>query len=1235
MALAAGRPPLSVPGQAISGTDQGAAPGDEDLSRMVLLLAPSVTQQQALAAELADLQNPSSPQYHRWLTPAAFADAYANSPADVAAVAGWLESERFRVAPLPAGRGWIEFSGTVAQAEEAFRTQIDLVASGNGSARPVVMGNISVPAALAPLVGGLVSLDGVVSRPALTAPQQVGTTAGELAAETWPAAAEALTPRLAAQLVDLAPLAGSNVTGTGQIVAIASRSNVNPADVAAFRSAFGLPASPLAVTLDGADPGLTDAQAEATLAASWAGAAAPGARVVLVPAATTNATDGVDLSLAAIVDGDLASTVAVGYSACEAGMSAAHRAFYASLYRQAAAEGMAVITAAGDSGAAACAAPGAPVSTGYGVNALASTPWDTAVGVAAFGAAGPAAGGAALTAWSPVDPADPPYAGGGGRSAEYVLPSWQPEAADSNGDSSSISAAPIDEETAGRTETGRQCPDCAYPTWLGGQSGVTYVPPGGGGLPGRRFRTIPDLSLPTAIDTSANPGLAYCLSAGLPEDGALSVGRNAARPSATGCTLVRSGGSGAAASYFAGIASLMAEEHGAQGNLAPGLYRLGEQKGIFNDVQQGGAELSCTAGSPGCGADGQIGFTAGPGYDMATGLGVPDAASLVEAEPDATGTSAVTVTNTTASGQTIDPSGSVVLSATVTSGTGGAAPTGTVTMFDQSTGITLGVDTLTQATSTASNVQQTVTGQLAPGSHAIVAEYGGDATYEAANSEAVTVNVSGATPTVSLTPATANPVAGSSDTLNVTIAPPAGGTAPAPTGTVTIMLDGGASGTVGVTPGTPSTASYTLEDIALGSHTVEATYNGDSNYAGADSQTITITAARGSTVTTVTATPPTLTAGTPETLTATIAPTGAVPGATYTMTGTIAFYDGATQLGQAAVSNNSATIGGVTLANNVSHSITAVYSGDTNWVGSTSAALTLAPATLPDTVVLTSNDSAAQPGATIVLTATVTPNSAPLSTGEANPTGAVVFYQGTTVIGSASLVPAQAGDSATATLSAESLPGGQDTLTAQYQGDGFYSAAASNALTLTVEAFSITPCGSNPANSVNIVQGGAGSECFNITGQGGFNNLVQVICTPPAGDNMTCTSSPQQVTPPGTVTFVVQTYTTPPASASLAGHGPTWPRAAGGAALAGLLFLLLPWGRRARTFLGAGAGRALILLLLLVGLGGAGMGCSSGNALAPYGTPLGEVTIQVTATAYQDSPVVSQSVYFTVDVVAP
>jgi hypothetical protein len=327
--------------------DLGTAAPATRLERMLLLLHPSAAQQQALLTELANQQNPVSTEYHHWLTPAAYADSYANSSSDVAAVSAWLTSQGFKAAALPAGRGWIEFSGTVAQVEQAFQAQIDLAATASGT-RLVLAGTISVPAALKPLVHGLVSLDGAFSATALTTPQTMTSTAAELAAETSLSKAEALTPQLAAQLLHLDTLHASGTNGAGQTIAIATRSNVRSEDVAAFRTAFGLPASALLVTPNGTDPGLADDQAEAVLSASWAGAGAPGARILLVPAGSTSATDGLDLSLAAIVDQALAHTVAVGYSTCEGALGEAHQAFYAALYQQAAAEGIAVIAASGD-----------------------------------------------------------------------------------------------------------------------------------------------------------------------------------------------------------------------------------------------------------------------------------------------------------------------------------------------------------------------------------------------------------------------------------------------------------------------------------------------------------------------------------------------------------------------------------------------------------------------------------------------------------------------------------------------------------------------------------------------------------------------------------------------------------------------------------------------------------------------------------------------------------------------
>src|ERR1035437_2527234 len=95
--------------------DLGVAPAGSRVERVLLLLEPSPEQQQALNTELQNQQTPGSADYHHWLTPSAFAAKYANSAEDVAAVVAWLESEGLQVATLPAGRGWVEVSGTATQ----------------------------------------------------------------------------------------------------------------------------------------------------------------------------------------------------------------------------------------------------------------------------------------------------------------------------------------------------------------------------------------------------------------------------------------------------------------------------------------------------------------------------------------------------------------------------------------------------------------------------------------------------------------------------------------------------------------------------------------------------------------------------------------------------------------------------------------------------------------------------------------------------------------------------------------------------------------------------------------------------------------------------------------------------------------------------------------------------------------------------------------------------------------
>ena len=247
----------------------------------------------------------------------------------------------------------------------------------------------------------------------------------------------------------MTPLWNTRFDGTGQSVAIAGRTNIKLGDVATFRSTFGLPSNNPQVILNGRDPGIVSSgeEMEADLDVEWSGAVAKGAAIKFVVSASTNASDGVDLSNQYIVNNNLAPVMSVSFGACEAAMGAGNQ-FYNALWQQAAAEGISVFISTGDSGSAGCDSPGAhtPASHGLGVNGLASTPYNVAVGGTQFAdTANPA------TWWNTANDANYAsakgyipeaawnessytsanatgnnlYAGSGGVSSVYATPVWQ------------------------------------------------------------------------------------------------------------------------------------------------------------------------------------------------------------------------------------------------------------------------------------------------------------------------------------------------------------------------------------------------------------------------------------------------------------------------------------------------------------------------------------------------------------------------------------------------------------------------------------------------------------------------------------------------------------------------------------------------------------------------------------------------------------------------------------------
>src|SRR5438477_4716392 len=102
--------------------DLGPVSLDTRLQTMTLQFSMSADQETALDQLLSDLQNPASPRYHQWLTPAQYAAQFGLSTSDLDKVKAWLSSQGFTVTRVANGGQFISFTGTAAQVETAFGT---------------------------------------------------------------------------------------------------------------------------------------------------------------------------------------------------------------------------------------------------------------------------------------------------------------------------------------------------------------------------------------------------------------------------------------------------------------------------------------------------------------------------------------------------------------------------------------------------------------------------------------------------------------------------------------------------------------------------------------------------------------------------------------------------------------------------------------------------------------------------------------------------------------------------------------------------------------------------------------------------------------------------------------------------------------------------------------------------------------------------------------------------------
>jgi subtilase family serine protease len=571
----------NVRGEAQPQYDRGPVEDSFRLDNIIMAFAPSPDQAAALQKLLGEQLDPSSTNYHRWLTPEQFAGQFGLSQSDVSRIVSWLEDQGFTINLTARGRMWVSFSGTAAQVSAAFHTPIHRYVV-NGETHYANAVEPSVPSALAGVVLGFQALDDFRPRPRTARwlrtvgprPEFTSSITGN----------HFLAPYDFAVIYALRSLYDAGFTGSGQKIAVMGQTDFQLSDIEAFRTASGLSANnPVTLLVPGSpDPGTNSGDLiEADLDLEWSGGLAPSAPILYV-----NSTNSFN-SLLYAIDGYLAPVLTISYGTCEADAGLAFTNTLALSAEQANAQGMTLVAAAGDDGAADCdtgtpTAPPVIATQGLAVDVPAAVPYFTGVGGTEFNegsgkywaSTNNAQMGSALSyipesAWNETVQDGALAAGGGGVSMFFTKPSWQ---------------------------TGKGVPDDGH-------------------------RDVPDIALNAS---AAHDPYLICTS------GSCVNGFRAANNS-----LQVVGGTSAGTPSFAAVMALIDQrQQSPQGNVNPVLYSLAATSpGAFHDITTGNNMVPCQAGTPDCPNGGEIGYNAGPGYDLATGLGSIDAQALASAWP--------------------------------------------------------------------------------------------------------------------------------------------------------------------------------------------------------------------------------------------------------------------------------------------------------------------------------------------------------------------------------------------------------------------------------------------------------------------------------------------------------------------------------------------------------------------------------------------------------------------------
>jgi subtilase family serine protease len=770
--------------------DRGRVADDLPLEHMMLQLRRPPQQEKALENYIDQLQDPASPYFHKWLTAKQIGQKYGLAQADINAISGWLRSHGFAVNYVYQNRLVIDFSGTAGQVRLAFHTEIHNLQVG-AAKHTANMTDPKIPAALAPAVVGVVSLNDFMPHPMYKA--RVNYSFSGCGVTCY-----SLAPQDLATIYNFTPVFNSGITGTGisgqgqTIVVVEDSDMFSTSDWDSYRSVFGLggysgtltQVHPSSAANNCADPGVNSDDIEATLDVEVASAAAPSAAIQLA-SCTNTASFGGFIALQNLLDATTPPTiVSISYGDSETNDGEAANASISSMYQQAVTEGVSVFVSAGDQAAAASDRGNNEATNGINVSGWASTVYNVAVGGTDFSDTYSNTNG---NYWSSSN------TGVYGSAFSYIpeIP-WNDSCASvllatfvsgsgvTYGTTGFCNSATANTDGLLNVTGGGGGPSaCAtgVPTTSSVVSGTCagYAKPSWQsvfGNPNDGVRDLPDVSLFAANGVW---GHFYTICFSDTANGGASC---SGAPS--GWTGI--GGTSASSPIMAGVQALINQSIGsAQGNPNPMFYQLAATEYgasgssacdsstvnpstndcIFYDVTQGDMDVPCMGTNNCYLPSGTIGvlstsntayepaYGTATGWDFATGIGTVNVYNLVKAlTPKISTTSALAITATPRASQS-NAGQPVTLTATVTYTGTAAAPTGTVTFLNGST--TLGTGTLNSssvATVTISTAGTASGSTLGPGTYSVVASYSGDSNYAASTSPATTLNVVDFTMTV-------------------------------------------------------------------------------------------------------------------------------------------------------------------------------------------------------------------------------------------------------------------------------------------------------------------------------------------------------------------------------------------------------------------------------------------------------------------------------------------------------